>query len=424
MGALAKRPRMTSPATTTPSADPTGISSASIDRLRRIGVVWAVIALASYLLDASRQTRLGLTNGALRPLGDDFINYWSGGRLTLIGRAHDVYNGPAYHAFQQAAVRGPIQAYHFGYPPLALPMLAPLGLVPYLPALALWLGLSAAAFWLALRPVAGRGALLLALATPALFVNAVGGQNGAWTAALLGGGLCLLDRRPLVAGLLFGLLVYKPHLGPMIPIALIAGGRWRTVGAAGLTAAGLLGLSLALFGPQAWSDYSHAVDMMRRLELEDGGGVWFRMVSVFVMVRRLGGPVPLAYAVQAISALFAAGMVAWLWGRNAAPGLRNAGLIVGACLATPYLQDYDLVVLAFAAAWIAGPALTGAVRERGPLVAAGLLMALPIIAAPLGKLTGLSFGALFFIPAAAVILRNAQQPRTVLAATGAQPDPA
>ena len=49
---------------------------------------------------------------------------------------------------------------------------------------------------------------------------------------LLGGALVSLDRRPLIAGILFGLMAYKPQFGLMIPIALAAGGYWRSFSAA------------------------------------------------------------------------------------------------------------------------------------------------------------------------------------------------
>ena len=67
-------------------------------------------------------------------------------------------------------------------------------------------------------------ALLLAVAFPAVLVNLGHGQNGFLTAALLGGALAMLDRRPIVAGILFGLLAYKPQFGLMIPLVL-GGGR-------------------------------------------------------------------------------------------------------------------------------------------------------------------------------------------------------
>jgi hypothetical protein len=399
---------MTSSSIPTPAEAPAADALAT--RLGRLGRVWTIAAAAVYLLDLFRQTRVGLTNGAGRPFGDDFINYWTGGRLALVGRAQEVYDGPAYHAFQQHLVGGPLQAYHFSYPPVALLLLAPLALIPYATALFAWLVVSAIAYWRALKPVARRSALLLALATPALFINAVGGQNGAWSAALLGGGLCLLDRRPWMAGILFGLLIYKPQLGLLLPLALISGRRWKPLAAAVVTASGLIALSIVVFGAQAWAEYAHNLSIMRRIELEDGSGVWRRMVSVFVMARRLGVPAAAAYAVQSASALFAAGMVAWLWLRDAPAPRRYAGLILGACLATPYLQDYDLVMLTFAATWIAAPSLAAGGRDRAAIAAAGLLMLAPLVAAPLGKASGLSLGVLLLLPAVAVILRGRAQP--------------
>ena len=53
----------------------------------------------------------------------------------------------------------------------------------------------------------------------------------------VGGGLLLLDRRPVLAGILFGALCYKPHFGMLIPVALAASGRWRAFGAAAASAA-------------------------------------------------------------------------------------------------------------------------------------------------------------------------------------------
>src|SRR5258707_10279692 len=104
----------------------------------------------------------------------------------------------------------------------------PLGLMAYVPALLAWLAAGWYAFYRALRlAMPGQGTLLLALAAPAVFINAVGGQNGTWTAALFGGGLGLLERRPLLAGGLLGLLIYKPQLGLLIPVALLAGRHWR-----------------------------------------------------------------------------------------------------------------------------------------------------------------------------------------------------
>jgi hypothetical protein len=270
---------------------------------------------------------------------------------------------------------------------------APLALIPYVPALGVWLVGTWYAFYRALKAASGEGALLLSLATPALFVSAVGGQNGALSAALLCGGLVLLDRRPIMAGVLFGCLVYKPQLALILPFALIAGRRWSTVVATGTTGALLILASVALFGLQCWFDYAHNLGILRAVALEDGTGVWHRAVSVFVFARRLGVDVQTAYAIQAVFAIFAAIVVARSWWRDDAPPLRNALVVMGACLVTPYVQDYDLVMSAFVAVWL--NQVSKAQNSVSPtMIAAGMaaIMLTPFFAAPLAKATGLVWG--------------------------------
>lgn len=258
------------------------------------------------------------------------------------------------------------------------------------------------AFYRALLLAAPRGALVLSLALPAFLVNAIGGQNGAWTAALLGGGLCLLERRPAVAGVLFGLMAYKPHLALLVPVALLAGRQWRAFIAAGLTAGALALASAIIFGVDIWSGYLHNANVLRVIILEDGTGVWHRMMSVFVFVRHIGFSVGQAYAAQAAMALLATAIVAVAWARRAPPALLYALLLLGTCLATPYLQDYDLVFGAFIVAWLVRPEAPAATRL--PLMIASALAALaPFAAAPLAKLTGIATGPLFLAPAFAIV---------------------
>ena len=203
-------------------------------------------ALFGYFFDLYHQTHNHLVNAVGRPFGDDWVNYWSAAYLALHGRAAEIYDLHVFHAFQETIVGSPLDGYHYSYPPVMLLLTAPFALIPYVPALFVWLSASWYAFYRALKlAMPGRGVLLLALAAPAVLINAVGGQNGCWTAALLGGGLSLLERRPYLAGALFGTMIYKPHLALLLPVALVAGRQWRAIAAAALTAGALLGLELA-----------------------------------------------------------------------------------------------------------------------------------------------------------------------------------
>src|SRR5437667_206944 len=60
--------------------------------------------------------------------------------------------------------------------------------------------------------------LVLLVVSPATALNIWHGQNGFFTAAILIGGLTMLDRRPILAGVLFGTLSIKPQLGVLLPL--------------------------------------------------------------------------------------------------------------------------------------------------------------------------------------------------------------
>lgn len=228
--------------------------------------------------------------------------------------------------------------------------------------------------------------LLLALAFPAVFVNLGHGHNGFLTAALLAAALLALDRRPLLAGMLFACLAYKPQFGLLIPLLLAASGRWRTFAAAAATLA-VLALAVTLaFGPEVWRAFLASTAFTREVVLEAGDTGWHKMQSVFAWVRMWGGPLALAYIVQAAMTVAVAAASVWLWRGNAAFPLKAAGLLIGAVLATPYSLDYDLMLLAPAIAFLVADGLARgfAPWEKSTLAA---LWIVPLIARAVAEAT-------------------------------------
>src|SRR6185503_9684370 len=169
--------------------------------------------------------------------------------------------------------------------------------------------------------------------------------------------LVVLDARPVLAGVLFGLIAYKPQFGLLIPLALIAGGRWRAFVAAALTVGALALATFIAFGPDVWLAFIASAPLTRVEVLEQGGTGWHKIQSVFAMVRMWGGGVPLAYWVQgAVTAMLAAAL-ALLWRSRAAYPLKAGALAIAAIVATPYSLDYDFAVLAVALAYLAADGL-------------------------------------------------------------------
>ena len=136
-----------------------------------------------------------------KPLGTDFVSFWTASQLALQGRAIDAYDVAAHWAAQKALFGPQVGYAAFFYPPPFLIVCLPLALLPYFSSLILWLAATGYAYWRVVRAWAGPAfdaAVLLAF--PAFLVNAGHGQNGFLSAALIGAGALILERRPVVAG--------------------------------------------------------------------------------------------------------------------------------------------------------------------------------------------------------------------------------
>jgi hypothetical protein len=332
------------------------------------------------------------------------VNTWAGAKLATDGHATTVYDLDAFQAYEKAHAAPFWQFRWYAYPPSVLLLTAPLALFGYLPAYLLWIitGTALCALVFA-RTMRWPYALLASVAAPAVLLNTIAGQNGPFTAALLAGGVLLLGKRPLISGVLFGLLCYKPQFAVLVPFALAADHRWRTIAAAAATAAAVIGLSIAVFGWEAWSAYLR-VASINSFVLENGHFpdmkfirevapfCWYRMPTVFTALRSAGASVAMAYATQALSAAAALALVVAVWRGMASLPVKGAVLILGTLAATPYAWDYDLVVLTFAIVWLWQDAEATFAPWEKIATAATLLMT--ILFAPLAFATHLQFGPL------------------------------
>ena len=73
----------------------------------------------------------------------------------------------------------------------------------------------------------------------------------------------------------------------------------------------------------------------------------------FAAARLWGFSVATSYAVQGAVSLIATLVAIWIWRRTRNFELHAAALATGVLLMTPYMMDYDLVILALPIAWIA-----------------------------------------------------------------------
>jgi hypothetical protein len=348
-------------------------------------------------------------NGFL--LGSDFVSFWTTGHM--LGLGANPYDGAAHIAAQRTFFASQTGYTAFFYPPSFLPFCRPLGLLAYFPALACWLVATATVYLIAARAwwrdaATGTPLWLLFVAFPAVPIVVTHGQTAFLVAGLLGLGAWLVPSRPILAGVLFGLATIKPQFGLLLPLLLVLTREWKTIAAAVLTALVLAAFAVFAFGPQVWTDWLAA--STRAQDAMAAGAVGYaKMTSPFAALKLLGAPTSLAYGVQALVSLAVAGLLAWAaWGRRWNTGLAAATL-TAAPLVTPFVLDYDMVLLGFPLLWLAGQALCNGFRawEKAAIL---LAFAAPAFARPLAMNAGVPVMALVLCGVFAVVWRRSMVP--------------
>jgi alpha-1,2-mannosyltransferase len=282
-------------------------------------------------------------------IGRDFVNTWVGGELALTRHPQTHFAVDAYNALLAQKFGGQYPLHIWSYPPHLLLFTWPFALMPYMTAYVIY-GVAGLVVYLLVVTDGQRRAdhLVLLILAPAVTVNVWCGQNGFLTTALLVGGLVQLDRRPMLAGVLFGALSIKPQMGVLLPLMLALTGRWRTIVAAVGTVTLLLLLTTLAFGPDVWSMYvNDAMPVQARVFLRDYENFMAHMPTAFMNARVAGLSLTVAAVMQALVSAAAITAVAWTFWRRRDVDLSNALFVTATFLVTPYAFNYDMVVLSW-----------------------------------------------------------------------------
>lgn len=211
------------------------------------------------------------------------------------------------------------------------------------------LGVPFIALWLVLRHLHGHAALAgVMLLFPGVAFSLATGGTGVLTAALLGGALLTLEARPALAGLLLGLLAYRPDLAVLALLALLCGRHWRALAAAAATIAALILAGVAAAG---WPAVVAKLSVLASVP-DAAAMYWARLPSVYAAVYQIGGDQFAGRMVQAGVAIAALVIVAAIWLRRALLAWRGSALAIAFVLATPHAAAGDLAVLILPLAWL------------------------------------------------------------------------
>jgi arabinofuranan 3-O-arabinosyltransferase len=319
----------------------------------------------------------------------DFVNVWAAGRLVLDGHPALAYDWDIQKQVEVALLgQNFIGNFAWHYPPPFLFVASLLAQFPYPVAFIGWVSVSLVPYLAVMRAIVGRAfGLLLALAIPMVLNNAMVGQNGFLTAALIGGTLYLMPARPVLSGICLGLLSYKPQYGLLFPLVLIAASQWTVFVTAGIVAAAMATASWLAFGTESWQAFFHWMPMFSQAFLTEGKATWWKLQSIFSVVRYFGGTEPLAWAFQWVMTATVAVMLTLMWRSRISYSLKAAALATGTLLITPYLFMYDMMVLAIPVAFLVRIGLRSGFRayELPALgCAVGLVVSFIFLGAPVG----------------------------------------
>jgi hypothetical protein len=309
----------------------------------------------------------------INPFGSDFFAFWTAARLVVSGQIAQVYDLVS-QALIQAGLLEHNQSQPFFYPPTFLMIIVPFGLLPLHVAMFSFALVTGMAYvWAATR--VSPWAWIPALACPAVALNLLAAQNGMLTAAIVGTGLMFIDRRPRMAGLLFGAMVIKPHIALILPLALLVTRRWQVLIYTALSGVMICLASAIIFGWDVWYQFLTVGTHTARQIMETGTLSFYKIKSAFGLARLLGVPESFAYAAQMLSAVIAISTLVWALRREVPPLIERSLIIITGLLVPPYMLHYDMVVMVFPCLWF----MNEWVKQRHIPLDEGLLVILTFL---------------------------------------------
>jgi hypothetical protein len=285
---------------------------------------------------------------------DDFFAIWSYAKVVMTHPASTLYDFSRLHTAQVALGMAPASEKPFPYPPVFIFMVLPLGLLSYLNAYAVWMGVTLFSYTCAVCRGSRPLGLMLAgtWLAPATTFNVAGGQSGFLLGALLIGGIRLMERRPVAAGVLFGLLSYKPQFGILVPVMLVAARQWRCIAATCMTLVVLAGISILAFGTEIWVDWLHSLSTYSTWFNHRMIGRLFR-TTVYDNFHLLGLSPEVITTAQIIATALGVILV-WVSFRRGQRECAVPIMLAATCLAVPHAFIYDMTILTGAVLFFVG----------------------------------------------------------------------
>ena len=355
-----------------------------------------------------------ITHNDTPPFCVDFGLFYTAGKMTLQGQIANIFQVDVHHALLEQILHTVLPFYlPWLYPPTFLLLIAPLAALPFRLALVVWLTLTIAlAGFSFYRMLPKRKELaFLLFGFPGFMMNLRWGQNGFLSAGLLGFGIAFLDDNPILSGICFGLMAYKPQFAVLVFLVLLLSGKWKVFLWACISALGAILISVVCFGTQVWMNFFESLLSSSSAIFGDKLiSIVSVIVSPYIIFRLSGCGSQWSTIIQGVFSVLALASTVWVWRKSGNRALKGAMLVLCIPLATSYFMQYDLVLLGIPLVLLAYDCFENGYRkaEMGLLA---LLWIMPGINWPIVQLTYIQICPFVLIAVVLMILLRVKRER-------------
>ena len=323
--------------------------------------------------------------------GVDYADYYAAGRMVIEGDTANIYHDPIHQQrLEEILGRELSFTLAWPYPPTFLLAIVPLAYLPYYASLITWMVLTLALVIFSVYQLVPEypKLTLLALGFPGMYWTYRWGQNGFLSSGLIGLGLYFMESNPVLSGIFFGLLSYKPQIAIFPFLLLLLSKKWRVLLWSAVSATVLAVVSGFIFGFGTWVNFFHSFfssSSDRYLNWSNYAMINPSLFSFFRLLTRSDLFSYAALAVCGIAVLFAA---CWIWRKTDNLALKGAALVIGIPLTTSYFLQYDLSMLVIPLVLLAYDFARNGFRLR-ELIILELLFLMPLFNMSLVRTTGI-----------------------------------
>ena len=302
------------------------------------------------------------TSGEDKHLGGDYPAFYAAGSIAADGDWSHLYEDETQQRAQEGLVDDSGGFLYFAYPPPVAGAYSLLARIEYRWSYVLHTVLMGLALWGAVRaagrmiPAVGRqpfAAFAVALVSYPLFRAVTGGQNTALTLLLVVSAARYdRDSRPLPAGLMVGLLLYKPQFAAGLIVLLAIRKRWLSVAVSAVVGGTMWAFSAAVMGTDWLSVWWPRAAEFSSVDAAVNSSNLISLAGALGHVAGGAGEVIGWF----LAALLAIALV-WFWSRRREldPALFYELAVAAAVLVLPRPLFYEAGLALFVAGLAAGP---------------------------------------------------------------------